>query len=68
MRGHQPHLHCGEVLGCLGSAAIGSPPAEVWRLFDGTGNNLVATATANGGLFEGSYMDIQTHAQLLRIY
>lgn len=37
-------------------------------VFDGTGNNLVATATANGGLFQGSYMDIQTHAQLLRIY
>jgi hypothetical protein len=37
-------------------------------VFDGTGNNLVATATANGGLFQGSYMDIQAHAQLLRIY
>jgi hypothetical protein len=36
--------------------------------FDGTGNNLAAFVTANGGLFEGSFIDVQAKAKLLRIY
>lgn len=36
--------------------------------FSGEGNQVYAQVTANGGLFEGSDIDIQAKAKLLRIY
>lgn len=36
--------------------------------FNGTGNNVVATVTANGGLFKKSRIEIQARAKLLRVY
>ncbi len=37
-------------------------------IFDGVGNNVVATVTANGGLFRASSIEIQAKAKLLRVY
>ena len=37
-------------------------------MFDGVGNNVVATVKANGGLFQGSRIEIQATAKLLRVY
>lgn len=36
--------------------------------FDGAGNQVYAEVTANGGVFEGSDIEIQARAKLLRIY
>jgi hypothetical protein len=36
--------------------------------FNGEGNNVVAVVRANGGLFKGSFIDVQTKAKLLRVY
>jgi hypothetical protein len=37
-------------------------------MFNGVGNNVVATVTANGGLLEKSDIEIQARAMLLRVY
>ncbi|MFY0538875.1 hypothetical protein [Nannocystis pusilla] len=36
--------------------------------FSGAGNQLVASVTANGGLFQGARIEIQARAKLLRVH
>jgi len=39
-----------------------------WFSFNGQGNQVYATVTANGGLFRSSRIEIQGKAKLLRIH
>ena len=55
-------------------SATGKLEAEYQRLngfsfaFDGAGNQIVATVTANGGAFKSSRIEIQARAKLVRVY